>query len=81
MSATSLPRTSSGIESPSKRSAVRNPIHPSIHGRSDIPKGTLHSIRKQLRLDRDDFERFVACPMTSSEYELHLRTLQTFEQI
>jgi hypothetical protein len=55
--------------------------YPSIHGRADIPKGTLHSIRKQLRLERDDFDRFVACPMTSSEYELHLRTLQTFEQI
>ena len=55
--------------------------YPSIHGRADIPKGTLHSIRKQLRLDRDDFERFVECPMSAPEYELHLRTLQTFSQI
>ena len=54
---------------------------PSIHGRSDIPKGTLHKIRKQLRLDRDDFERFVSCPMTAPEYELHLRTLRTFDQV
>jgi hypothetical protein len=54
---------------------------PSIHGRADIPKGTLHSIRKQLRLDRDDFGRFVECPMSAPEYELHLRTLQTFGQV
>jgi hypothetical protein len=55
--------------------------YPSIHTRADIPKGTLHSIRKQLRLDRDDFQRFVECPMSAPEYELHLRTLQTFGQI
>jgi len=55
--------------------------YPSIHTRADIPKGTLHSIRKQLRLDRDDFARFVTCPMSAPEYEMHLRTLQTFDQI
>jgi hypothetical protein len=55
--------------------------YPSIHGRADIPIGTLHSIRKQLRLDRDDFGRFVACSMSGPEYEVHLRTLQTFRQV
>jgi len=55
--------------------------YPSIHGRADVPVGTLQSIRKQLRLERDDFGRFIACPMSATEYELHLRTLQTFDRI
>jgi hypothetical protein len=55
--------------------------YPKVHAHSDLPVGTVQSIRKQLRLDRDDFERFVRCPMTAPEYELHLRTLQTFDQI
>src|SRR5437773_2412607 len=55
--------------------------YPAIHGRADVPNGTLHGIRKQLRLEHDDFSRFVACPMSGSEYELHLRTLQTFDRI
>ena len=55
--------------------------YPKVHAHSDLPEGTLHSIRKQLRLDRDHFDRFVQCPMTAPEYELHLRTLQTFDQI
>ena len=55
--------------------------YPSVHGRADIPKGTLHSIRKQLRLDRDGFDRFVECSMSGTDYEMHLRTLQAFRQV
>jgi hypothetical protein len=37
-------------------------------GGRDIPPGTLHSIRRQLLLCRDQFVDFVECPMTITDY-------------
>jgi hypothetical protein len=37
-------------------------------GGKDIPVGTLNSIRNQLLLCRDQFEDFVNCPMTTTDY-------------
>ena len=37
-------------------------------GGTDIPPGTLNSIRKQLLLCRDQFIEFIACPMTTTDY-------------
>jgi hypothetical protein len=42
---------------------------------SDISPPTLNSIRKQLKLDWGQFEAFVSCAMSSTEYETHLREL------
>lgn len=48
--------------------------YPKQHA-SDIKKGTLNSIRKQLRLDQSQFERFVDCSMSGSEYTEHIRSI------
>jgi hypothetical protein len=37
-------------------------------GGTDIPPGTLHSIRRQLLLCRNQFVDFVVCPMTRTDY-------------
>lgn len=49
--------------------------HPKVHSRGDLPTGTLHSIRKQLRLSSAEFERFVDCDMTGTEYEALIKRL------
>lgn len=49
--------------------------YPRVHSRADLPLGTLHSIRKQLRLAQGEFDAFVACPMSRTDYEAHLRKL------
>lgn len=49
--------------------------YPNSHS-ADIKRGTLESIRKQLKLGRDDFEEFVKCTMTGPAYLAHLRALQ-----
>jgi predicted RNA binding protein YcfA (HicA-like mRNA interferase family) len=46
-----------------------------MKGRGDIKKGTLTSIRNQLRLTSEQLDDFVKCPMTGKEYEKHLRSL------
>jgi len=48
--------------------------YPKSHS-ADIKRGTLESIRKMLRLDRDQFDDFISCSMSGSDYEGHLRTL------
>lgn len=47
---------------------------PKVHA-SDIKAGTLNSIRKQLHLDSDNFEAFVDCSMSATDYLAHLRAL------
>jgi hypothetical protein len=48
--------------------------YPNSHS-ADIKKGTLESIRKQLKLNREEFEKFIQCTMSGSDYVAHLRTL------
>ena len=38
-----------------------------------MPSGTLSSIRKQLKLERDEFILWLRCPIGRSEYERILR--------
>lgn len=38
-----------------------------------MPHGTLSSIRKQLKLERDEFILWLRCPIGRSEYERILR--------
>ncbi len=40
-----------------------------------MPIGTLRSIQKQLQLNNKQFEDFIECPMTRTDYENHLRDL------
>lgn len=47
---------------------------PKVHG-GDVARGTLNSIRKQLRLNTSEFEDFVDCSMTGPAYEAHLRAM------
>lgn len=37
-------------------------------GRSEVTKGTLGSIKRQLLLDANELSRFLDCPMTKAEY-------------
>ncbi len=48
--------------------------YPKVH-RGDLKPGTRNSIRKQLRLEPNEFEQFLDCSMTSTDYESHLRLL------
>ena len=48
---------------------------PTIH-KDSIPKGTLSSIRKKTHLNKDEFERLVDCPLSSSDYEKLMRDKQ-----
>lgn len=45
---------------------------PSGHSK-DVGKGTLKSIRKQLKLDRQQFEDFMDCRLTGPKYEQLMR--------
>jgi hypothetical protein len=54
--------------------------YPNSHS-ADIKRGTLESIRKQLRLDREPFLDFVNCPMSRSQYMEHLRSLLSSDKI
>ena len=53
---------------------VTRVTYPKQH-RGDIPIGTLRSIRNQLKLNNKQFDDFVECPMTRTDYENHLRNL------
>jgi hypothetical protein len=48
--------------------------YPNSHS-GDLKIGTQESIRKQLHLGRKEFEEFVKCTMTQTEYIEHLRSL------
>jgi len=37
-------------------------------GRDVLPIGTLNSIRRQLLLDKEQFNEFVKCPLSSTDY-------------
>ena len=49
---------------------------PQVHASSSIPKGTLGQIRRQTRLDSEQFERLIDCPMSRAEYYDLLRVKQ-----
>ena len=53
---------------------VTRVTYPKQH-RGDMPIGTLRSIQKQLQLNNKQFEDFIECPMTRTDYENHLRDL------
>lgn len=44
---------------------------PEPHGpdSESVPLGTLHSIMRQLKLNRSDFQKWLNCPIGRSEYE------------
>jgi predicted RNA binding protein YcfA (HicA-like mRNA interferase family) len=37
-------------------------------GRDALPIGTLNSIRRQLLLDKEQFNEFVRCPLSQTDY-------------
>lgn len=45
------------------------------HGNGMLPKGTTKSIINQLRLSNDQFKDLVDCPMSASDYEKFIRSL------
>jgi len=44
-----------------------------VHGSGDVPKGTLHSIRNQLKPDLVQFKDFIDCPLKAEHYEEIIR--------
>jgi hypothetical protein len=44
-----------------------------IHGAGDMRKGTLNSIRNQLKLDLTQFKDFIDCPLRAEQYEAIIR--------
>ncbi len=39
------------------------------HGRDDLKIGTQNSIRNALRLNKEQFQKFVNCPLSKRDYE------------
>jgi len=49
--------------------------YPNSHS-GDLKRGTLESIRKQLKLDPVRFQAFIKCTMSGPAYDEHLRQLK-----
>ena len=41
---------------------------PQVHRGGSVPRGTLASIRRATRLNAEEFEQLIRCPMSRSEY-------------
>jgi len=59
------------IEVDGKR--VGRVTYPKVHSKPDIPKGTLGSIQKQLRLTKEEFAELVGCTLSRTKYVELLR--------
>ena len=44
------------------------PVSAKHHTAGDVPKGRAQSIRKQLKLDNDEFANLCDCPLSAQEY-------------
>ncbi|HEY3347580.1 MAG TPA: hypothetical protein VGK71_08165 [Nitrospirota bacterium] len=44
-------------------------------GRGDITPGTLSSIKNQLKLTREEFDKFIKCTFTATDFEEKMRNL------
>ncbi len=53
-----------------KKTAINTKI--SRGSQKDIPDGLLKTMMKQIRLEKDDFERYMNCTMSCEEYIKYL---------
>jgi len=49
------------------------------HGNGTLPKGTTKSIINQLKLSNIQFKNLIECPMSASDYEKLIRSLNILE--